>query len=300
MLRPMVDLRARSRELVPALLVLLWSTGFIGARLGLPHAEPLTFLTLRYALVMVLMGAVVMFTRASWPRDWRQVVHIGISGLLIQGVYLGGVFIAMHRGLPAGITALIVGVQPLLTAVLAGWLLGPRVTGREWLGLGLGLVGVAMVVRSKIGLGGLTPAELAPMLVPVIVALLAITAGTLYQKTFCPRFDLATGSIIQFAPSLLLTAVIAARTETMQVAWTGDFVFALLWLAVVLSAGAITLFNLLIRSGSLINLASLFYLVPPVTALIAWAIFGETLGAAAVLGMVVAVSGVWLARRLTE
>ncbi len=297
LLRPMVDLRTRSRELVPALLVLLWSTGFIGARLGLPHAEPLTFLTLRYAVAIVLMGAVVLVTGASWPRGWRQYAHIAITGLLIQGVYLAGVFIAMSRGLPAGLTALIVGVQPLLTAILAGWLLGPRVTGREWVGLGLGLVGVAIVVRSKIGLGELAPAELGPMLLPVIVALLAITAGTLYQKIFCPRFDLASGAIIQFAPSLLLTAALAAGTETMQVAWTGEFVFALLWLAVILSVAAITLFNLLIRSGSLVNLASLFYLVPPTTALIAWAVFGETFGVAAMAGMIVAVAGVWLARR---
>ena len=135
------------------------------------------------------------------------------------------------------------------------------------------------------------------MLLPVIVALLAITAGTLYQKIFCPRFDLASGAIIQFAPSLLLTAALAAGTETMQVAWTGEFVFALLWLAVILLVAAITLFNLLIRSGSLVNLASLFYLVPPTTALIAWAVFGETFGVAAMAGMIVAVAGVWLARR---
>ena len=179
MLRPTVDLPTR-RDLVPAVLVLLWSTGFIGARLGLPHAEPLTFLTLRYVLVIILMSAFVLIAGASWPRDWRQVVHIAVSGLLIQGVYLGGVYIAMDRGLAAGMTALIVGMQPLFTAVLAGWLLGPRVGGREWVGLGLGLAGVAMVVGSKLGLGGLAPAEMGPMLLPVVVALVSITAGTLY------------------------------------------------------------------------------------------------------------------------
>lgn len=296
MLRPTVDLPTR-RDLVPAALVLLWSTGFIGARLGLPHAEPLTFLTLRYVLVIVLMSAFVLIAGASWPRDWRQVVHIAVSGLLIQGVYLGGIYIAMHRGLPAGMTALIVGVQPLFTAVLAGWLLGPRIRGREWIGLALGLAGVVMVIGSAMGLGGVAPAALGPMLLPAIVALVAITAGTLYQTIFCPRFDLASGAIIQYIPSLLLTGLLAFTTETGYIAWSGEFVFALSWLAIVLSLGAITLFNLLLRSGSLVKVASLFYLVPPVTALLAWALFGETLTPVALVGMMVAVGGVWLTRR---
>lgn len=297
MLRPMTDPPTRSGELVPALFVLLWSTGFIGARLGLPHAEPLTFLSVRYALVIILMIAVVLLTRARWPRDWRQYVHIAVSGVLVHGVYLGGVFIALHAGLPAGLTALVVGLQPLLTAICAGWLLRAQVGGRQWYGLGLGLVGVIMVVGSKLGMNAHHPAELAPMLVPAIAALLGITAGTLYQKAYCPRFDLATGSVIQFVPTLLLTAAVAANTETMHIAWTGQFAFALLWLVVVLSLGAISMLNLLIRRGSAVNVASLFYLVPPTTAFIAWLVFDETLGAVAAVGMMVAVAGVWLARK---
>jgi drug/metabolite transporter (DMT)-like permease len=297
MLRPMTEMRTRSSRLLPAVFVLLWSTGFIGARLGLPHADPLTFLSLRYALVLLVMIGVVLATGARWPRGWRQVIHIAVSGLLVHGVYLGGVYLAIHRGLPAGLTALVVGMQPLLTAVCASWLLGPRVILREWVGLALGLVGIAMVVSSKMGMGALGPAELAPMLVPAIAALFGITAGTLYQKAFCPRFDLASGAVIQFAPTLLLTAALAFCTESMHIAWTAEFTFALLWLVVALSLGAITLLNLLIRRGTAVNIASLFYLVPPATALLAWLIFGESLNAIAITGMIVAVAGVWLARK---
>jgi drug/metabolite transporter (DMT)-like permease len=306
MLRPlrplhqMTDLQSRSSAVVPALFVLLWSTGFIGARLGLPHAEPLTFLSMRYALVLVLLCAFVLATASRWPRGWRAYVHIAVSGVLIHGVYLGGVFIALHRGLPAGLTALIVGLQPLLTAIAAGWLLGPRVSPRQWSGLVLGLFGVAMVVTSEAGVGELSALAMVPALVAAVAALLGITAGTLYQKVFCPRFDLATGAIIQFVPTFLLTAAVAFHTETMQIAWTGQFTFALLWLVLVLSLGAISLLNLLIRRGTAVDVASLFYLVPPSTALLAWLVFGETLNAVAVVGMIAAVAGVFQARRSTS
>jgi len=299
-LNTMTGPRTRARALLPGLFVLLWSTGFIGARLGLPDAEPLTFLSVRYALVIVLMSGVVVVTGARWPRGWRQFAHIAITGLLVHGVYLGGVYIALRRGLPAGPTALVVGMQPLLTAVGAGVLLRSRVSGREWAGLALGLAGLVLVVGSKMGMSGLGAGSLAPMLVPAVAALLGITAGTLYQKAFCPRFDLATGALIQFVPTLLVTAAVAFQTETMHITWTGQFVFALLWLVVILSLGAITLLNLLIRQGSAVNVASLFYLVPPTTALIAWAVFRETLPALAIAGMIVAVAGVWLARKGQE
>ncbi len=282
---------------MPLLFVLLWSTGFLGAKFGLPYAEPLTFLAIRYALVIALMTLVVLAMRAPWPRDWRQTVHIGVTGVLVHGVYLGGVFTAIHNGLSAGIAALIVGMQPLLTAIGAGWLLGERVTRGQWIGLALGFGGVALVVGSKGGVGAASLADAGPLLVPIIAALFGITIGTLYQKRFCPRFDLRTGSVIQFIPTLLLTAAAAAATETIQVEWTGEFVFALAWLVLVLSLGAISLLNLLIRSGSAVNVASLFYLTPPTTALLAWMLFGETLTGMALLGMGIAVAGVWLARK---
>lgn len=285
-----------SAALFPLLFVALWSTGFIGAKLGLPHAEPLTFLSLRYAIVMVLMGALAWITRAPWPRTAREWLHIGVSGLLVHAVYLGGVFIAIGHGLPAGVTALVVGLQPVLTALGAGLWLGERVRPVQWLGLVLGFAGVALVVAHKVAASASGEALLT-MLLPALVALLGITAGTLYQKRYCHAFDLRTGSVIQFLPCLLVSLLVASRYETLQVQWSGAFVFALGWLVLVLSLGAVSLLNVLIRSGSAVNVASLFYLTPPATALIAWALFGETLTGLALWGMAVTVLGVWLARK---
>nr|WP_315479022.1 DMT family transporter [uncultured Rhodoferax sp.] len=283
-------------SLTPLLFVALWSTGFIGAKFGLPDAGPLTFLSLRYAIVLVLMGALAWAMRAPWPRTAREWLHIGVSGLLVHGVYLGGVFIAIGHGLPAGVTALVVGLQPVLTALGAGVFLGERVRPTQWLGLALGFAGVALVVAHKVAASAGGDALLG-MLLPAVIALLGITAGTLYQKRYCHAFDLRTGSVIQFLPSLLATLLVANQTETLQVHWTGSFVFALAWLVLVLSLGAVSLLNVLIRSGSAVNVASLFYLTPPATALIAWALFGETLTGLSLLGMAVTVFGVWLARK---
>ncbi|MBS0371514.1 MAG: DMT family transporter [Proteobacteria bacterium] len=283
-------------RLYPLLFVVLWSTGFIGAKYGLPYAEPLSFLCARYGLVILLMGLVAVATRAPWPREPRQWLHIGVSGVLVHAVYLGGVFTAIRHGLPAGITALVVGLQPLLTALGAGALLGEKVLPRQWAGLALGFGGVGLVVAHKVAAAAGTP-ELAAMLLPAVAALLGITVGTLYQKRFCPAFDLRTGSVIQFLPTLALSLLVASQTETMHIDWSTQFIFALLWLVLVLSVGAISLLNLLIRSGSAVNVASLFYLTPPTTALIAWAAFGETLTGLALAGMGLTVFGVWLARK---
>lgn len=279
-------------QLYPFFFVFLWSTGFIGAKYGLPYAEPLSFLLTRYGLVIGLMTAIALATRAPWPKAPVQWLHIGVSGVLVHAIYLGGVFVAIKQGLPAGVTALVVGMQPLLTALGAGWLLGEQVSGRQWGGLGLGFVGVGLVVSGKFGDAGL-----GPMLIPALVALLGITAGTLYQKRFCAQFDLRTGAVIQFVPTAALTAIAVALFEDFRIEWTGDFVFALGWLVLVLSIGAISLLNLLIRSGSAVNVASLFYLTPLSTAVIAWLMFGERLSLVAGFGMLLAVSGVYLVAR---
>jgi len=281
-------------KIAPFLFVFLWSTGFVGAKFGLPYAEPLSFLLVRYFFVIGLMTLLALATKAPWPKDARRWFHIGVSGVLVHAFYLGGVFVAIKHGLPAGITALVVGMQPLLTAFGAGAFLGEAVTRKQWLGLALGFVGVFLVVAGKFGDG----APLAAMLIPAVVALLAITAGTLYQKRFCPSFDLRTGSVIQFLPTAAITAAAVFLFEDFRIEWAPQFVFALGWLVLVLSLGAISLLNLLIRSGSAVNVASLFYLTPPTTALIAWAIFGETLTGAALAGMALAVAGVWLARKV--
>jgi drug/metabolite transporter (DMT)-like permease len=276
----------------PLVFVLLWSTGFIGARLGLPHTEPLTFLLIRYVAVMGCMALVAVVTRAPWPSAPKTWFHIGVAGLLLHGVYLGGVFIAISRGLPAGVTSLVVGMQPLLTAAGAGWLLQETVLRRQWLGLLLGLSGVGLVVFGKVGTGFGAAA-----LWPAIAALIGITAGTLYQKRFCPPFDWRTGAIAQFLPTAVATFVIAVFTESFHVEWTGEFVFALGWLVLVLSIGAVSLLNWLIRHSDAVNIASLFYLVPPCTALVAWLLFGEAFTGLALVGMALTVGGVYLARK---
>lgn len=278
------------QRLYPFLFVFLWSTGFIGAKLGLPHAEPLSFLLTRYGLVIGLMLLIALATRAPWPKSPVQWLHIGVSGMLVHAVYLGGVFIAIKHGLPAGITALIVGMQPILTGLSSGFLLGEATNRRQWMGLALGFAGVLLVVSGKFG----DALPLGPMLIPALVALVGITAGTIYQKRFCASFDLRTGSVIQFLPTAAITAVAVALFEDYRLDWSGEFMFALGWLVLVLSIGAISLLNLLIRSGSAVNVASLFYLTPPTTALIAWAVFGETLTLTAIAGMALAVAGVYL------
>ena len=279
---------------VPFVFVFLWSTGFIGAKYGLPHAGPLSFLLVRYALVVGLLLALVAATRAAWPKDRRAWFHIGVSGVMIHGLYLGGVFTAIGAGLPAGIAALIVGLQPILTAFGAAAWLGERVVVRQWIGLALGLAGVTLVLAGKGLLQGDAPS--APMLVPIVVALLGITVGTLYQKRFCPHFDLRTGAVLQFVPAALATWLFSLGVEPFRVEWSGEFVFALVWLSLVLSIGAISLLNLLIRQGSAVNVARLFFLTPPTTALTAWGLFGESLGALALAGMGIAVAGVYLSR----
>ena len=276
----------------PLLFVVLWSTGFIGAKYGLPHAEPLSFLLVRYLLVVSLMTLIALATRAPWPKDARQWFHIGVAGLLVHAVYLGGVFISISKGLPAGVASLVVGIQPLLTAVSAGWLLNETVLKRQWAGLVLGFVGVAMVVSGKLGSGfGLDA------LWPALAALAGITAGTLYQKRFCPSFDWRSGAVAQFLPTAIATGVVVALGDNYRVDWVPDFIFALGWLVLVLSLGAISLLNMLIRRGSAVNLASLFYLVPPCTALIAFFLFDEKLAGMALVGMALAVWGVYLARK---
>lgn len=276
--------------LVPAVFVLLWSTGFIGARLGMPHAEPLTFVALRFAVVGVLLGAVCLLARAPWPRSAREYGHLAVSGLLVQAGYLGGVFSAIDLGLSAGAAALIVGLQPLATACIAGPVLGERIGRLQWLGFALGLAGVLMVLGPRANATGATLASVGF----ATVALASITAGTVYQKRFASGMDLRTGSLVQFTAAALLLVPIALLTESRQVDWTGEFLFALGWLSVVLSLGAITLLNLLIRRGAASQVASLFYLTPGVTALAAWMVFGETLAPSGIAGMVVAAVGVAL------
>ena len=281
--------------LMPALFVLLWSTGFIGARLGLPYAEPLTFLALRFAAVIAIFAVLIAAARAPWPR-LAACRHEAVTGVLLHSGYLGAVFAAIDQGMPAALAALIVGLQPLLTGVVVGPLLGERVSPRQWLGLVLGLAGVALVLSEKLTAGaGLVFAGFGWEAIGLaLVGLCAITAGTLYQKRHGGGLDWRWAAVAQYGAALAVTGGLALVLETQRIVWHADFVIALVWLVVVLSIGAVGLLMLLIRRGAAARVASLFYLVPPCTAVVAWVLFGETFGWVAVAGMAVAVSGVAL------
>lgn len=248
-------------------------------------------MSLRFALVLAILIPVATLTRAPWPKTLAQLSHLAFAGLLIHALYLSGCVWSLRLGLPAGILSLIVSMQPIFTAAFAGVMLAERVLPRQWLGLVMGLTGTALVVAHKTG-SGLTFA----MILPAALSLVGITAGTLWQKRFCSTFDLRTSTVVQYAASLAVITPLALATESLEVRWTGQFIFALLWGALVLSIGAISLLNHLIRSGTAVNVAGLFYAVPAVTAIMAWAIFGETLPGLSFFGMAVAAIGVWLAR----
>jgi drug/metabolite transporter (DMT)-like permease len=275
---------------VPLFFVFLWSTGFIAAKYGLPYAPPLSFLIVRCLGAVLVLLPMVLVSGAPWPRG--RILHVAVAGLLLQAGYLGGVWSAIKIGMPAGLSALIVGLQPILTAFAAP-LVGERVTPRQWLGLLLGLGGVGLVVYAKISLNGLAPGAIALCL----LALLSITCGTLYQKRFCPRFDLRTGTLIQFVASALLLLPFAVALEGFgpmlsNVHWTPQFVGALLWSILALSIGAIFLLFRLISRNDATRVTSLLYLTPPTTAVMAWLMFGEALSLLGLVGMVVAVAGV--------
>lgn len=279
--------------LAPGLFVFLWSTGFVATKAGLTAAEPMTFLTIRFALVVALMSVVVVVQRAPWPRTWAELGHTAVAGVLVQAGYLVGVFVSMSWGLPGGIAALIVGLQPLLTATVVGPFLGERVRPLQWAGLLLGLAGTVLVLANKLSFDRATIGAVAF----AVLALFGITFGTLYQKRFCGTSDLRTGAVIQFAAAGLPCAIAAATLETMEVHWTLTFVVAIAYLVVVLSIGTVSLLYLLLRRGAAAKTASLFYLVPSLTALMTWALFDERLGPAAVAGMVAAALGVALVQR---
>jgi drug/metabolite transporter (DMT)-like permease len=281
-----------SPRLVPALFVVLWATGFIGARYAMPWAEPFTFLATRFALAFVLIGLLLLAMRRP-TATIRQAINAMIAGALMHGVYLGGVFWAIHHGLPAGISALIVGLQPLITAVMAGLFLGEKILPRHWLGLAIGLAGVVVVLLPKLGAvsGGITVATLTAS----VIAVIAMSAGTIWQKRVSGAADLFAGTMWQYFGATLLMIVGSFAFETRTVTLNGELVFALAWLVLVLSIGAIFLLMEMIRTGEVAKVASLFYLVPAVTAVIAWFLFGEELTPVQIAGIALATIGVGLA-----
>ena len=281
---------------IPVLFVLLWSTGFIGARFGLPHADPMAFLSARFAIVMVILAGVARATGAPWPAR-RGAWHSFVSGILLHGLYLGGVFWSISLGMPAGISALIVGLQPLATALLSRPLLGVAVSRRQWAGTLLGLAGLALVLLPAAfpdpSAGNVTILNLLLSL----GALAGITLGTIYQKAFSAGADMRSGGVWQYLGGFIPVTLVALASGQTRIEWTLPFIGALGWLVVVLSLGAISLLMWLIRHGDVARIASLFYLVPPVTALVAWRLFDERLVPVQMLGMAVAAYAVWLASR---
>jgi len=276
----------------PALFVLLWSTGFIGARYGLPYIEPLTFLAVRMAFVVLIMAALAKIADVQRP-DAAEVGHSLVAGSLVHGLYLGGVFTAISQGVPAGISALIPGLQPIVTATIANRFMGERVTPVQWIGLALGLVGVLLVLHDRsIVVAGSVLGWVASFL-----SLIGITLGTLYQKRYCGRIDWRAGNLIQYIGAAVLFTLGAFAFETREIRWSGELIFAMAWLVLVLSIAAVGLMYWLIRRSAATGFASLFYLVPAVTAFFAFILFGERLDALSILGMVICAGGVVLTNR---
>jgi drug/metabolite transporter (DMT)-like permease len=281
-----------AKKLIPALFVLLWSTGFIGARYAMPWAEPFTFLAARFGIAfLILVGIAVAM--GAWRMRRRDVLWSIAAGMLIHGIYLGGVFWAVRQGLGAGLAALIAGMQPLITAVLAAAFLGEDILPRQWAGLAAGFAGVVVVILPKLGAG--LDAVTWPMLAAAVLAVAAISAGTVLQKKFGSTTNLVMGTAWQYVGAAVLMAAGSLALETRTVVLTGELVFAMAWLVLVLSIGAIFLLMILIRDGAMAKVSSLFYLVPAVTAVMAWLLFGESLTPVQVAGMALATFGVGLA-----
>jgi drug/metabolite transporter (DMT)-like permease len=274
---------------MPSVFVLIWSTGFIVAKYAAPHAPPLTFLLYRFAGAIAVLLPIILVMRAPWPRTLAAWRDIALVGVLLQATYLGGVWMAIALGMPAGVSALLVGTQPLFTALFA-FTIGERATRLQWIGLLLGFAGIALVLSDRLTLAGVGPLALTTNL----VALAGITIGTLYQKKHGGAADLRTGSLIQFAASFVVMLPFALVLEPQHVDYTVEFWGALAWSVLALSLVAITLLLVMIRRGRATEVASLMYLTPPTTALFAWLIFGERLGVLAWSGVVVTMAGVAL------
>ncbi|HKX94130.1 MAG TPA: DMT family transporter [Methylibium sp.] len=286
--------RAALLRAMPLVFVLIWSTGFIVARYGMPHAPPMKFLAVRYALSIACFGLWLLFARAAWPRGGAQWWHLAVTGALMHGGYLGGVWAAVKAGLGAGAVALIVGLQPVLTAL---WLAfaardGERVSVRQWAGLALGFGGLVLVVGPKLGAGEIGPWTLAL----AALALLSITVGTLYQKRHVRACDVRTASCVQLLAALLVTAPLALlEAEAMD--WQPALIGSMAWSVLGLTLGGASLLYLLIQRGATTSVTALLYLVPPCTAAMAWLLFAEPLTPAVLIGFAVTAAGVALVVR---
>lgn len=289
----------RQRALVQAMpwvFVLIWSTGFVVARFGMPHAPPMSFLALRYALSFLCFVGWIVVAGVEWPRSRSQWLHLAVVGILIHAAYLGGVWSAVKAGIGAGTVALLVGLQPVLTAIWTALTSSAsnqaRVSSRQWLGLLLGLIGLTLVVWRKLGGGEVTALNLSL----AVFALFGITVGTLYQKRFVAPCDVRSASAVQLLAAFAVTAPLAAL-EAETIVWHPHMVGAMTWSVLVLTLGGSSLLYMMLQRGAATRVTSLMYLVPPCTALMAWALFGESFTPQMLLGMFLTVSGVALVVR---
>ena len=273
---------------ISPIFVIIWSTGFVIARLAMPYVEPATFLFWRFAGVLAAMAALSLVWRITWP-SWSQIKHIAVAGILLQFGYLLGVWFAVRLGMTAGLVAIIVGLQPIVTAWFAAWI-SEKVTPRQWIGLGFGFAGVALVVVEKIGF---THIPLVSYIL-AFIALFSITFGTLYQKKFCPVFDLRAGSSIQFGVSAVLCFICMHLFESGEMVWNLSVTGALLWSIFPISIGSISLLFMMIRKGAATKVTSLLYLTPPTTAVMAWLLFDEPFTLLMALGLCLTMTGVVL------
>lgn len=283
---------------MPGVFVVIWASGFIVARFGMPYAPPLKFLAVRYAFSVLAFIVWALLAGARWPRDPRQFGHLAITGMLMHAGYLGGVWAAVKSGMGAGLASLLVGLQPVLTAIWIS-MRGGRVNSRQWAGLALGLAGLVLVVWQKLGMGEVNASNL----LLELVALLSITAGTLYQKRFVAPCDVRTANLVQLGAALVVTLPLALmETEAMRWtlangAWNHQLIGAVAWSVLGMTLGGSSLLYLLIQRGAATTVTSLMYLVPPTTALMAWVLFGEPITAAIVAGMALTAVGVSLVVR---
>lgn len=284
------DLESLAARAAPAVFVVLWSTGFIATKSVVNNADPLTYLAIRMALVVVLMAGIVAIARPRWP-DRIGIFHSAVAGVLVHGFYLGGTAIAIAHSIPAGLSALISGLQPILTSTIANRWFGERVTPIQWAGLLLGLAGVVLILHNRPMSGEAGWGWLASG-----VSLISITLGTLYQRRYCNAIDWRAGNLVQYIAVTIFFGLGAWLFESNVVHWTAEFTLALAWLVVVLSIGSIGLLYWLIRRSAATSVASLFYLV---TALMAYVLFGERLDGIALLGMTACAAAVFLVNRRT-
>ncbi|SEC27597.1 DMT family transporter [Bradyrhizobium erythrophlei] len=278
-------------RLAPAIFVVLWSTGFIGTKYVINNAEPLTYLAIRMAFVVVVMAGIAAVARPKWP-DRTGVLHSAVAGILVHGFYLGGTAIAIAHSIPAGLSALIPGLQPILTSTIANRWLGERVTPLQWGGLVLGLAGVVLILHNRPMTGDAGWGWLASG-----VSLISITLGTLYQRRYCNQIDWRAGNLVQYIAVTIFFGIGAWLFETNVVHWTSEFVLAIAWLVFALSIGSIGLLYWLIRHHAATSVASLFYLVPAVTALMAYVLFGERLDPVSIAGMAACAAAVLVVNR---